>query len=217
MLGKRNNPPAKNYFFVPGGRIRKDESINDKQKEDFNKNPVVKELTVEEAMEALHCEETSPASAPESGITEFAFKEPYCVTTKNNIESGNLEIVDDEIDQIEKSTLEKSESSINNTNPQNNSKETEETNNMIDINSNLDNASAEKEGDSELVIEDHSFDEKPKSPPDSNFPIRELHKEDCSTCQVCEVSIMMRHNLISSKNKIYHLYIIRSLLSRLLT
>ena len=29
LLGKRNNPPAKNYFFVPGGRIRKDESIND--------------------------------------------------------------------------------------------------------------------------------------------------------------------------------------------
>ena len=175
--------------------FKEDESINDKQKEDFNKNPVVKELTVEEAMEALHCEETSPAPAPESGISEFAFKEPYCVTTENNIESGNLEIVDDEIDQIEKSTLEKSESSINNTNPQNNSKETEETNNMIDINSNLDNASAEKEGDSELVIEDHSSDKKPKSPPDSNFPIRELQKEDCSTCQVCEVSIMMRHGL----------------------
>ena len=29
LLGERKNPPAKNYFFVPGGRIRKDESIND--------------------------------------------------------------------------------------------------------------------------------------------------------------------------------------------
>ena len=170
--------------------FKEDESINDKQKKDYNKNPVVKELTVEEAMEALHCE-TSPA--PESGISEFTFKEPYCVTTKNNIDSGNLEILDDEIDQIEKSTIENSESSINNTNPKNNSKETEkteETNNMITINSNLDNASEEKEGNSELVIEDHSSDEKPKSPPDSNFRIRELQKEDCSTCQVCEVSIM---------------------------
>ncbi len=167
--------------------FKEDESINDQQKEDYNKNPVAKELTVEEAMEALHCE-TSPA--PESGISEFAFKEPYCVTTKNIIESGNLEILDDEIDQIEKSTLENSESSINNTDPQNNNKETEETNNMTTINSNLDNASEEKEGNSELVIEDHSSGEKPKSPPVSNFPIRELQKEDCSTCQVCEVSIM---------------------------
>ena len=22
LLGKRNNPPAKNFYFVPGGRIR---------------------------------------------------------------------------------------------------------------------------------------------------------------------------------------------------
>ena len=28
LLGKRFNPPAKNCFFVPGGRIRKNESIN---------------------------------------------------------------------------------------------------------------------------------------------------------------------------------------------
>tara|TARA_Y100001968_G_scaffold320313_1_gene353085 strand:- start:636 stop:1109 length:474 start_codon:yes stop_codon:yes gene_type:complete len=28
LLGKRLNPPAKNYYFVPGGRIRKSESIN---------------------------------------------------------------------------------------------------------------------------------------------------------------------------------------------
>ena len=26
LLGKRNNPPAKNYFFVPGGRILKSET-----------------------------------------------------------------------------------------------------------------------------------------------------------------------------------------------
>ena len=28
LLGKRVNPPAKNYFFVPGGRIRKGEKIS---------------------------------------------------------------------------------------------------------------------------------------------------------------------------------------------
>ena len=27
LLGKRINPPAKNYYFVPGGRIRKNETI----------------------------------------------------------------------------------------------------------------------------------------------------------------------------------------------
>ena len=27
LLGKRINPPAKNFFFVPGGRIRKGESL----------------------------------------------------------------------------------------------------------------------------------------------------------------------------------------------
>tara|TARA_Y100001968_G_scaffold100812_1_gene90731 strand:+ start:4097 stop:4573 length:477 start_codon:yes stop_codon:yes gene_type:complete len=27
LIAKRNNPPAKNYYFVPGGRIRKLESI----------------------------------------------------------------------------------------------------------------------------------------------------------------------------------------------
>ncbi|MFT2520332.1 GDP-sugar hydrolase WbdI, partial [Escherichia coli] len=27
LFGLRNNRPAKNYFFVPGGRIRKNESI----------------------------------------------------------------------------------------------------------------------------------------------------------------------------------------------
>lgn len=29
LLGKRKNHPAKNYFFVPGGRIRKDERFED--------------------------------------------------------------------------------------------------------------------------------------------------------------------------------------------
>ena len=29
LLGKRLNQPAKNYLFVPGGRILKDETIND--------------------------------------------------------------------------------------------------------------------------------------------------------------------------------------------
>ena len=28
LLGKRNNPPAKNYFFVPGGRIFKNETLD---------------------------------------------------------------------------------------------------------------------------------------------------------------------------------------------
>ena len=28
LLGLRNNPPAKGYWFVPGGRIRKNETIN---------------------------------------------------------------------------------------------------------------------------------------------------------------------------------------------
>ncbi len=28
LLGKRLNLPAKNYWFVPGGRIRKDETIS---------------------------------------------------------------------------------------------------------------------------------------------------------------------------------------------
>ncbi len=28
LLGKRVNPPAKNYYFVPGGRIRKSETID---------------------------------------------------------------------------------------------------------------------------------------------------------------------------------------------
>jgi len=28
LLGKRINPPAKNYYFVPGGRIRKSETID---------------------------------------------------------------------------------------------------------------------------------------------------------------------------------------------
>ncbi len=29
LLGKRVNPPAKNFYFVPGGRIRKSEKIKD--------------------------------------------------------------------------------------------------------------------------------------------------------------------------------------------
>ncbi|WP_211455046.1 GDP-mannose mannosyl hydrolase [Collimonas antrihumi] len=29
LLGLRNNPPAQGYWFVPGGRIRKDETRND--------------------------------------------------------------------------------------------------------------------------------------------------------------------------------------------
>lgn len=28
LLGLRNNPPAKGYWFVPGGRVRKDESLD---------------------------------------------------------------------------------------------------------------------------------------------------------------------------------------------
>jgi colanic acid biosynthesis protein WcaH len=28
LLGLRNNPPAKGYWFVPGGRIRKDETLD---------------------------------------------------------------------------------------------------------------------------------------------------------------------------------------------
>tara|TARA_B100000242_G_C43030808_1_gene480204 strand:+ start:823 stop:1317 length:495 start_codon:yes stop_codon:yes gene_type:complete len=28
LLGKRNNPPAKKYYFVPGGRVRKNEDLN---------------------------------------------------------------------------------------------------------------------------------------------------------------------------------------------
>ena len=32
LLGKRINPPAKNYYFVPGGRIRKSETIKNAQK-----------------------------------------------------------------------------------------------------------------------------------------------------------------------------------------
>ena len=28
LLGKRKNPPAKGYFFVPGGRLRKGETLN---------------------------------------------------------------------------------------------------------------------------------------------------------------------------------------------
>ena len=27
LLGKRNNPPAQHYWFVPGGRIRKNETF----------------------------------------------------------------------------------------------------------------------------------------------------------------------------------------------
>lgn len=29
LLGKRLNRPAKNYWFVPGGRVRKDETLAD--------------------------------------------------------------------------------------------------------------------------------------------------------------------------------------------
>ena len=29
LLGKRNNPPAQNFWFVPGGRIRKNETFID--------------------------------------------------------------------------------------------------------------------------------------------------------------------------------------------
>lgn len=29
LLGKRINPPAKNYYFVPGGRVYKNEKIAD--------------------------------------------------------------------------------------------------------------------------------------------------------------------------------------------
>ncbi len=32
LIGKRNNSPAKGFFFVPGGRIRKSETIENAQK-----------------------------------------------------------------------------------------------------------------------------------------------------------------------------------------
>ena len=32
LLGKRKNPPAQNFFFVPGGRIQKNETIKSAQK-----------------------------------------------------------------------------------------------------------------------------------------------------------------------------------------
>ena len=176
-LSERNVKKFENLF----NDYKENESLNKNQTEkEDSENEVIKELTVEEAMEALHCEETSPT--PESGISEFAFKEPYCVTAKNNVDSGNLEKVCDEMERMDNSTLENSDMINDYTNHQSN-----ETN-ILNINSNLDNDSGGKERNRELGIEAHSSNEEAESPPDSKFAVRELKKEDCSTCQVCEVS-----------------------------
>ena len=37
LLGKRNNSPAKNYWFVPGGRVLKNESLDDAMQRIFQK------------------------------------------------------------------------------------------------------------------------------------------------------------------------------------
>lgn len=186
-LSERNVKKFENLF----NDFKENERLNNKPtEEEDNDKEVTKELTVEEAMEALHCEEPSPT--PESGISDFAFKEPYCVTAKNIIESGNLEKVDEEIERRDMSTLENSDTSNDYTNHQS------DEINILNINSNLDNDSGGKERNEELETEDHSSTEKPKSPPDSKFAIRELQKEDCSVCQVCEVSmsIILRGLLI---------------------
>ena len=153
-LSERNVKKFENLF----NDYKEDESI--KQKEEVDKNAAGKELTVEEAMEALHCEEQPPT--PEPNFSEFSFKEPFCVKPKINIGSGILEKAGDEIDLLtEKSTFEKSEM-------------------------NLQKDPLGKESINKLVLEEHTSNEKLKSPPDA---IRELQKEDCSICQLCEVSI----------------------------
>ena len=177
-LSERNVKKFENLF----NDYKENESLNNKPiEEENNENEVIKELTVEEAMEALHSE--VPSLTPESGISDFAFKEPYCVTAKNNIEVGNLEKVDEDIERMDISALENSATSNDYTNHQKN-----ETN-ILNFNSNLDNDSGGKERNDELKTEDQSSSEKPKSPPDSKIAMRELRKEDCSTCQVCEVSM----------------------------
>ena len=153
-LSERNVKKFENLF----NDYKEDESI--KQKEEVDKNAAGKELTVEEAMEALHCEEQPPT--PEPNFSEFSFKEPFCVKPKISIGSGILEKAGDEIDLLtEKSTFEKSEM-------------------------NLQKDPLGKESINKLVLEEHTSNEKLKSPPDA---IRELQKEDCSICQLCEVSI----------------------------
>ena len=52
LLGKRLNPPAKNFYFVPGGRIRKGEKLDntvirllkEELQAEFIKNKVIKSL-----------------------------------------------------------------------------------------------------------------------------------------------------------------------------
>ena len=174
-LSERNVKKFENLF----NDYKEDESI--KQKEEVDKNAAGKELTVEEAMEALHCEEQPPT--PEPNFSEFSFKEPFCVKPKISIGSGILEKAGDEIDLLtEKSTFEKSEISNNDQNPQSNSEEI----NSLDNDMNLQKDPWGKESINKLVLEEHTSNEKLKSPPDA---IRELQKEDCSICQLCEVSI----------------------------
>ena len=173
-LSERNVKKFENLF----NDYKEDESIKQKEKDD--KNAAGKELTVEEAMEALHCEE--PPKTPEPNCSEFSFKEPFCVK-QNNIESGILEKAGEETDLLmEKSTFEKSGISNDDQNPQSNSDEL----NSSDNDMNLQNEPWGKESSCKIVLEEHKSNKKLKSPPDG---IRELQKEDCSKCQLCEVSI----------------------------
>ena len=202
-LSERNVKKFENLF----NDSKEDGSI--KEKEEDDKNAVGKEMTVEEAMEALHCEEPSPT--PEPNFSEFSFKEPFCVAQKNNIESSISEKGNDEINlQIDTSTLD-NEISNNDPNPQSNSEEL----NSLDNDMNLQNDPLEEESNSKPVPvpEEHTSNEKLKSSSDSKYVIRELQKEDCSICQLCEVSNKW-HGLENIKLFSRPL---RSLLNRLLT
>ncbi len=69
LLGKRKNPPAKNYFFVPGGRILKNES-----KEKAFKRILKSELGIVISGEALNTVE-------EIGSYEHFYKENFLGNT----------------------------------------------------------------------------------------------------------------------------------------
>ena len=49
LFGKRNNPPAKGYYFVPGGRIFKEETIKEAF-ERISNGEIGKKLNIENAI-----------------------------------------------------------------------------------------------------------------------------------------------------------------------
>ena len=179
--------------------VKKHENLCNDDKEEESKesseeNVARKEMTVEEAMEALHSEEVLSVldhvcNEPSDCNNESGHLEQVFGLGDNTIKSGHLEQASELDESIDKPLLENSETLGMYTNLQSDSKDPEETQ-ILDKNTNIESNSKETEKmeNSEIpMIERPAHDSEFHT--DSKDTPLELRREDCSSCKICEVSM----------------------------